>query len=173
MKLNYWTSPSFYYEGSTASDNDNRLIDKVCKLYHIERKEILSKTRKREVTDARFIVLYLLHKIVGYTQEKSANILNKSHCTVIHGCKEVSNIMDIDLQFRAKVINLENFVRYVYKIEVFDLVKSNASMYKGVTWHKVHGRWQSRYGQKYLGEFKSEYRAHLAREKYIKTIKHN
>jgi len=67
-----------------------------------------SKTRKREVVQARQIAMYFAKL---YTKSSLATIGahcgGKDHATVLHACKTVNNLMETDKRFRAYVEELE------------------------------------------------------------------
>ena len=66
-----------------------------------------SKTRKREVVQARQIAMYFSKKM---TKSSLANIGmhcgGKDHATVLHACKTVDNLSSTDKQFRKFVEDL-------------------------------------------------------------------
>ncbi len=73
---------------------------------------INSKTRKREIVQARQIAMYFSKK---YTKSSLATIGihcgNKDHATVLHACRTVNNLIDTDKQFRIFVEDLEKKIK--------------------------------------------------------------
>jgi chromosomal replication initiator protein len=73
---------------------------------------INSKTRKREIVQARQIAMYFSKK---YTKSSLATIGihcgNKDHATVLHACRTVNNLIDTDKQFRGYVDDLEKKIK--------------------------------------------------------------
>ncbi len=73
---------------------------------------INSKTRKREIVQARQIAMFFSKK---YTKSSLATIGihcgNKDHATVLHACRTVNNLLDTDKQFRAFVTDLEKKIK--------------------------------------------------------------
>ena len=67
-----------------------------------------SKTRKREVVQARQISMYFSKKM---TKSSLANIGahcgGKDHATVLHACRTVTNLSETDKHFRAYLEDLE------------------------------------------------------------------
>ena len=83
------------------------IAEKVCEHYNIETDLIYGKSRKREISDARQIVMFLAKKL---TQLSSTNIgtrLSRNHATVLHACKTISNLADTDKQFRSELNEIE------------------------------------------------------------------
>lgn len=80
----------------------------VCDYFDLPIELMKSKTRKREVVQARQIAMYFAKQ---YTKSSLATIGahcgGKDHATVLHACKTVNNLMDTDKRFRAYVEELE------------------------------------------------------------------
>jgi chromosomal replication initiator protein len=73
---------------------------------------INSKTRKREIVQARQIAMYFSKK---FTKSSLATIGihcgNKDHATVLHACRTVNNLIDTDKQFRVYVDDIEKKIK--------------------------------------------------------------
>lgn len=80
----------------------------VCDYFNLPIELLKSKTRKREVVQARQIAMYFAKQM---TKSSLANIGahcgGKDHATVLHACKTVNNLMDTDKQFRGYVDDLK------------------------------------------------------------------
>lgn len=71
---------------------------------------IRQQTRKREVSDARQIAMYLIKEntCLSYKQTAIACGL-QSHGTALHACKQVKNHMSINRDFKEKYGDLIDF----------------------------------------------------------------
>jgi chromosomal replication initiator protein len=73
-----------------------------------------SKTRKREVVQARQIAMYFSKSL---TKSSLANIGmhcgGKDHATVLHACRTVNNLMDTDKKFRGYIEELEKKISVI------------------------------------------------------------
>jgi chromosomal replication initiator protein len=73
-----------------------------------------SKTRKREVVQARQIAMYFSKSL---TKSSLANIGmhcgGKDHATVLHACRTVNNLMDTDKKFRSYIEELEKKISVI------------------------------------------------------------
>ncbi|RLD63257.1 MAG: chromosomal replication initiator protein DnaA [Bacteroidetes bacterium] len=73
---------------------------------------INSKTRKREIVQARQIAMFFSKK---FTKSSLATIGihcgNKDHATVLHACRTVNNLVDTDKQFRVYVDDIEKKIK--------------------------------------------------------------
>jgi len=80
----------------------------VCDYFGLPLESISSKTRKREIVQARQLAMYFSKKL---TKASLATIGqhcgNKDHATVLHACRTVNNLMDTDKQFRNYVEELD------------------------------------------------------------------
>lgn len=80
----------------------------VCDYFNIPIDSIQSRTRKREIVQARQLTMYFAKKMT----KSSLAIIglqcgNKDHATVLHACKTVANLAETDKQFRYWIDDLE------------------------------------------------------------------
>jgi len=94
---------------NTAREVSIEYIQKVvCDYFDLPIELMKSKTRKREVVQARQIAMYFSKKM---TKSSLANIGmhcgGKDHATVLHACRTVNNLAETDKHFRAYLSDLE------------------------------------------------------------------
>jgi chromosomal replication initiator protein len=94
---------------STAREVSIDYIQKVvCDYFDLQIDTMKSKTRKREVVQARQIAMYFAKSM---TKSSLATIGmhcgGKDHATVLHACRTVNNLMDTDKRFKAYIEELE------------------------------------------------------------------
>jgi chromosomal replication initiator protein len=94
---------------NTAREVSIEYIQKVvCDYFDLEIEILKSKTRKREVVQARQIAMFFSKKL---TKSSLANIGahcgGKDHATVLHACRTVSNLSETDKQFKVYLSDLE------------------------------------------------------------------
>ncbi|MEQ8909562.1 MAG: chromosomal replication initiator protein DnaA [Vicingaceae bacterium] len=94
---------------NTAREVSIDYIQKVvCDYFDLPIELLKSKTRKREVVQARQIAMFFAKKM---TKSSLANIGmhcgGKDHATVLHACKTVNNLIDTDKRFRGYITDLE------------------------------------------------------------------
>ncbi|MCD4773289.1 MAG: chromosomal replication initiator protein DnaA [Bacteroidales bacterium] len=84
----------------------------VCDYFDITLDMINSKTRKREIVQARQIAMFFSKR---HTKSSLATIGlhcgNKDHATVLHACKTINNLIDTDKQFKIYVEELEKKIK--------------------------------------------------------------
>lgn len=71
---------------------------------------IFTKTRKREISDARQIVMYLAWKVGEMSLKNIGNRLGRTHATVIHGCRNIDDRLRYDRDLRASIETLRNTI---------------------------------------------------------------
>ncbi|RPG60699.1 MAG: chromosomal replication initiator protein DnaA [Flavobacteriales bacterium TMED191] len=80
----------------------------VCDYFDLSIDTLKSKTRKRNIVQARQLAMYFSKQL---TKSSLANIGarcgGKDHATVLHACKTVNNLVDTDKDFRQYVQELE------------------------------------------------------------------
>jgi chromosomal replication initiator protein len=85
----------------------------VCDYFSIQVDALNSKTRKREIVQARQLSMYFSKK---HTKASLATIGlhcgNKDHATVLHACRTVTNLIETDKQFRLYVEELEKRIKF-------------------------------------------------------------
>jgi chromosomal replication initiator protein len=80
----------------------------VCDYFSMPVDSLQSKTRKREVVQARQIAMFFSKSLTKSSLASiGSQIGNKDHATVLHACKTVNNLIDTDKQFRADVEEIE------------------------------------------------------------------
>ncbi|MEI6696550.1 MAG: chromosomal replication initiator protein DnaA [Bacteroidota bacterium] len=98
---------------NTTRDISIDFIQKiVCDYFGIPVDRISSKTRKREVVQARQLAMYFSKKL---TKSSLASIGlqcgNKDHATVLHACRTVNNLIDTDKKYKNNVEELEKKIK--------------------------------------------------------------
>ena len=78
----------------TPQETIDRIINDVCQRSGIEKEKILSRSRKKEITAARFACMYLLRKEAFLTFKSIGRIFGRDHTTAIHALSSVENLLD-------------------------------------------------------------------------------
>lgn len=97
--------------GETKSEiNIDKVQKTVCEYFGITRENLLSKSRKRQIVQARQIAMYLCRSLISSCSLASigAEIGGKDHATVLHACMTVSDLMSTDKTFKKYVKDLES-----------------------------------------------------------------
>jgi chromosomal replication initiator protein len=90
-----------------------KIRDFVCDYFALSVDQISTKSRKREVVQARQIAMYLSKQHTKNSLSSIGNIIgNRDHATVLHACKTVSDLMEIDKNFRMSVREIEEKIKH-------------------------------------------------------------
>jgi chromosomal replication initiator protein len=80
----------------------------VCDYFNIPGDLITSRTRKREIVQARQIAMFFAKNLTKSSLATiGAQIGGKDHATVLHACKTVNNLMETDRRFKGFIDEIE------------------------------------------------------------------
>lgn len=80
----------------------------VCDYFNLPVNQLQTKTRKREIVQARQLAMYFSKSLTKSSLASiGSQIGNKDHATVLHACKTVNNLIDTDKSFRHFVDEIE------------------------------------------------------------------
>ena len=86
--------------------------EKVCAFYNMDVQLLQAKCRKREIVQARQISMYLSKKYTESSLQRIGSELGKKdHATVLHACKTISDLIEIDKTIKANVQEIEESLR--------------------------------------------------------------
>ncbi len=84
----------------------------VCEYFGISAESLVSKTRKREISQARQIAMYLGRNLTKKSLAViGSEIGGRDHATVLHACNTVSDLIETDRNFKQYVTDLERQLR--------------------------------------------------------------
>ena len=90
----------------------DKIQNVVSTYFNIELKEIHSKSRKREIVQARQVSMFLSKKYTDYSYAHIGNLVGKrDHATVLHACRTVQDSLDIDKAFRIAMSDIETLLK--------------------------------------------------------------
>ncbi len=80
----------------------------VCNYFNIPLEQIQSKTRKREIVQARQVAMFFSKSLTKASLATiGSQIGGKDHATVLHACKTVNNLIETDKRFRIQIDEIE------------------------------------------------------------------
>lgn len=90
-----------------------KIQDVVGSYYNIQQEMIQSKSRKREIVQARQVSMFLSKKYTDSSYSHIGNMIGKrDHATVLHACKAVQDSIDIDKTFRKSILEIERILKH-------------------------------------------------------------
>ena len=99
--------------GEQKSDLDIEKVQRsVCDYFNISREDLLSKSRKRQIVQARQIAMFLSRNLISNCSLATIGqeIGGKDHATVLHACTTVSDLMETDKLFKKYVTDIESML---------------------------------------------------------------
>jgi chromosomal replication initiator protein len=103
-------------EKIVGQEQNDISIDKVekvvCEYFNITRDTLLSKSRKRQIVQARQIAMYMSRNLISNCSLSTigAELGGKDHATVLHACTTVSDLMSTDRTFKQYVTDIEKML---------------------------------------------------------------
>jgi chromosomal replication initiator protein len=80
----------------------------VCNYFNIGVEQLQSKTRKREIVQARQVAMFFSKSLTKSSLATiGSQIGGKDHATVLHACKTVNNLIETDKRFRVQIDEIE------------------------------------------------------------------
>ena len=90
------------------------IVVNVCNHFGLDTSIIYSKSRKREVAQARQITMYLAKSYTDLSVSKIGKLIgNKHHSTVLYACKAIEELKEVDKNFRAEIEEIQANLRKV------------------------------------------------------------
>jgi chromosomal replication initiator protein len=88
------------------------IVKVVCKHFSLEATAIHSKSRKREVVQARQIAMYFAKSYTDYSTSKIGTLIGgRDHATVLHACKIIREQREVDKAFRAETDDISRMIK--------------------------------------------------------------
>lgn len=91
--------------------NFEMITEGVATYYNINPDKLFTKTRKREVSDARQIVMYLAKRLANMTLVAIGRMFNRAHPTVTYACNAIEERLQIESQLREDISKIESAIR--------------------------------------------------------------
>jgi len=92
----------------------NQYVDRIVKIFGIQKSELFIKSKKRDFVDARYLLYYLCANRpmnVSYIEKyMKQNGYDTNHNTIIYGIASVEQRMQDDMDYVSIIKNLENTV---------------------------------------------------------------
>jgi chromosomal replication initiator protein len=93
---------------TSKANTVERIRDVVCEHFSLSVDAISTRSRKREVVQARQIAMYLSKQMTKNSLSSIGDIIGqRDHATVLHACKMVGDLIEIDKTFRTSVKEIE------------------------------------------------------------------
>lgn len=89
----------------------DRLIEIVCEVLKVNHDDLMSTSRKQELTEARMIIVdIILDRFSRYTLKRvGIKLGGRSHSTMINSMRKYNGLYRFDKNFRGKVLNVKHY----------------------------------------------------------------
>ncbi len=91
--------------------NFDHIIQSVSDYYNLDPEQIFNKTRKREISDARQMVMYMARKLAHMPITAIGTRLARTHATVHHACTSIEERLPLEATLRADVEKIEALIK--------------------------------------------------------------
>jgi chromosomal replication initiator protein len=89
----------------------DKIQDTVSEYYNVKKELIQSPSRKREIVQARQVIMYFIKKHTELSLSQiGSRVGNRNHATVLHACNTVKNYLDVDKGFRSDLEEIERLI---------------------------------------------------------------
>ena len=83
----------------------------VCDYFNLSKDALVSKSRKRQIVQARQIAMYMSRNLMGCSLSTIGSSLGgKDHATVLHACTTVADLIATDKTFKQYVTDIERLL---------------------------------------------------------------
>ena len=90
--------------------NFEMITQGVASHFNIDPEAIFTKSRKREISDTRQMVMFMAKKHAGMAYTAIGTRLNRTHATVLHACRNIEQRLSLEKQLQADVANIEKAI---------------------------------------------------------------
>ncbi|MCK5806803.1 MAG: chromosomal replication initiator protein DnaA [Mycoplasmataceae bacterium] len=92
----------------------DRILSTVSDYYKVSKKDIIGKSRKKEIVSARHVGIYLTRQILGLSYSEIGKIFgSRDHSTIMSACKSIDKSKNMDQATKMALRALENKIKTV------------------------------------------------------------
>ena len=77
----------------TDKEKFSIITETVCDHYSIEKSDLMTTSRKREITEPRFLICYFARRLTRLSLHNIGDALKKDHATVLHGERLIADMV--------------------------------------------------------------------------------
>ena len=83
------------------------IAETIANHYGIDTDDLYGKSRKREISDARQLLMFLAKRDAQLSSTNIGLRLARNHATVLHACKQIKERLSVEKQFQAELAAIE------------------------------------------------------------------
>lgn len=88
--------------------NFDMIVETTAEYFGLNPDVIFSKSRVRDIADARQIIMYLAHNLIGLSSKAIGSKLNREHTTVLHGISSIEDRMPYVKELNDAISSIES-----------------------------------------------------------------
>lgn len=100
---------------SSRPVNFDMIVDATAEYYKLDPNVIFTKSRVRDIADARQVIMYLCHDLTGLSSSAIGAKLNRRHATVLHGISAVQDRIKYAKEVQDAVISIRTEINRMAK----------------------------------------------------------
>jgi chromosomal replication initiator protein len=90
----------------------DHIVKKVCSYYQMDASALQTKSRKREIVQARQAAMYFCNNLTSSSLSAiGSQIGQRDHSTVLYACKAVKNLMETNVSYKKQIREIELLIR--------------------------------------------------------------
>jgi chromosomal replication initiator protein len=107
------------FSHSSAAITPEGIIKVVTEQFHVEKEQLLGRSRKKDIALARQVAMYLLREETRSSLLQIGAILgDRDHTTIMHGCAKIDALMETDESLRRKIASVRGKLYYGVPVAV-------------------------------------------------------
>ncbi|MBQ0119752.1 MAG: chromosomal replication initiator protein DnaA [Bacteroidales bacterium] len=84
-----------------------KLAEAIAAHFNIDTDLLYGKSRKREINDARQLLMYFAKKEINLSSTNIGMRLSRNHATVLHACKQIEQRLTVEKNFQSEIAEIE------------------------------------------------------------------
>ena len=97
-------------ESSEDVITTTRIIDEVCAFYEVQKADLLSKKRNKELVKPRQVCMYLMTDLMPIPLDTIGQAMDRDHATVIYAKNKIDELMKVDNKISVEVNDIKNLI---------------------------------------------------------------
>lgn len=102
------TESTFAPSAKQRAIQPRSVIETVAKYYGLDPKDLLGKSRLKDIKTARQIAMYIMNEELSLSTVRIGQEFNKDHTTIMHGIKVVKENLKVDFNLRSQMTELRD-----------------------------------------------------------------
>lgn len=96
--------------GRNLNKKENIVIQTICNFYNISFSDLKGRNQKRNIAEARHVVLFALTQFCNLSHKYAASMLDRDHSTSVHSVNTVYSFLQFDKQFQKTFEKLKELI---------------------------------------------------------------